>query len=226
MLFWQVLNEVLFCATNNRTPGLSVGSSRKPVPWRNERCPIPGGLHCLGQQRQTCSPRCSQCKLQNLLLRAHCKLHRLHLQASSPAGMVSTTTSRRVTTTHLWTAPHASSSTSTTAAHPRNTRTSQSPSLSKCKRHRRRLQLRRRQSSSARILIITSVDSWSILLPMSMAVASVAGVRTPRPPGSLAMASALTAVTGGKLQGESTSLLIWVQILQRSGDATYPGSPS
>ena len=226
MLFWQVLNEVLFCTTNNRTPGLSVGSSRKPVPWHNERCRIPGGLHCLGQQRQTCSPRCSQCKLQSLLLRAHCKLHRLHLQFSSPADMAcmasSASSSTRVTTTHLWTAPHASSSTST-AAHPRNPRTSQSPSLSKCKRHRRRLQLRR-QSFSARILIITSVDSSSILLPMSMA-ASVTGVRT-RPPGSLAMASAPTAVTGGKLRGGSTSRLIWVQILQRSGDATYPGSPS
>ena len=226
MLFWQVLNEVLFCATNNRTPGLSAGSSRKPVPWRNERCRIPGPPHCLGQQRQICSPRCSQCKLQNLPLRAHCKLHRLQPEPSSPAGMAcmasTSSSSRRVTTTHLWTAPHASSSTST-AAHPKNPRTSQSPSLSKCKRHRRRLQLRR-QSFSARILIITSVDSWSTLLPMSM-VASVAGVRT-RPPGSLTMASAPTAVTGGKLRGGSTSLLIWVQILQRSGDATYPGSPS
>lgn len=216
-------DEVIFCATN-RTPGLSVGSSRRPVPWRNERCRKPGGLHCLGQQqRQTCSPRCSQCRLQSLLSRDRChskqrRLH-LHLQDSSRACMVSTTSSsRRVTTTHLWTAPLAGSSTSP-AAPPRSPRISQSPSLSKC---RRRTGLQR-QSSSARTLTIASVDSWSILLPTSVA-ASAAGART-RPPGSLAVASAPTAATG-KLRGGSTSLLIWVRILRRSGDAAYPGSPS
>lgn len=220
-IFCPVFWKFFFCATN-RTPGPFVGFSRRPAPWRNERCRTPGG-HCQVQLRQRCSLRSSQCKLQSLLWRApRCKLHNLHLQASSPADMAACKVSSTTRwTIHLQTDPHASSSTST-AASPKNPRTSPSAaSLSKCK-HRRRPQPLR-QCSSAHSLAMSSVGLWSIPLQMPMA-ASVAGART-HPPGSLAMAWAWTAVTG-MLWGGSTSLLILVQILQRTGGATYPGSPS
>jgi hypothetical protein len=84
-----ISERFFFCGTN-RTPGLSVGSSRRPVPWQSGGCRTPGDIHSLGQPRQRCSLRFRQCKLQSLRWRvhhAHCKLHHLLHQASSPAGM-------------------------------------------------------------------------------------------------------------------------------------------
>jgi hypothetical protein len=86
----MTISERLFFCGTNRTPGLSVGSSRRPVPWQSGGCRTPGDIHSLGQPRQRCSLRFRQCKLQSLRWRvhhAHCKLHHLHHQASSPAGM-------------------------------------------------------------------------------------------------------------------------------------------